>query len=100
MGEFAHVSMFAHRTRRRHLPNIHVCAPATRFHRTEDNRRYRYRMVRRDLTNGVTDNILFATRQVEGTTLSLIACTKPNFQPTSTAFRIIVTGELVDWVEL
>ena len=102
MGEFAHVSVFAHRTTHGGLyRNIHVLGPGDEmFIDTEDNRRYRYRMVRRDLTNGVTNNILFATRQVEGTTLSLIACTKPNFQPTSTAFRIIVTAELVDWVEL
>jgi hypothetical protein len=102
MGEFAHVSMFAHRTTHGGIyRNIHVLGPGDEmFIDTEDNRRYRYRMVRRDLTNGVTNNILFATRQVEGTTLSLIACTKPNFQPTSTAFRIIVTAELVDWVEL
>jgi hypothetical protein len=102
MGEFAHVSMFAHRTTHGGIyRNIHVLGPGDEmFIDTEDGRRYRYRMVRRDLTNGVTSNILFATRQVDGTTLSLIACTKPNFEPTSTAFRIIVTAELVDWVEL
>jgi sortase A len=102
MGEFAHVSVFAHRTTHGGIyRNIHVLEPGDElFVDTADNRRYRYRVTRRDLTNSVTDNILFATRQFEGTSLSLIACTKPNFQPTSTAFRIIVTGELVDWVEL
>jgi hypothetical protein len=102
MGEFAHVSVFAHRTTHGGIfRNIHLLAPGDEmFIDTMDNRRYRYRVTRRDLTNSVTSNILFATRQFEETSLSLIACTKPNFQPTSTAFRIIVTGELVDWVEL
>jgi sortase (surface protein transpeptidase) len=67
---------------------------------TMDGRRFRYQVVRRDLTSGAGTDILSATRQFDGTTLSLIACTKPNFEPTSTAFRIIVTGQLVDWVEL
>ncbi len=102
MGEFAHVSVFAHRTTHGGIyRNIHVLGPGDEmFVDTSDNRRYRYRVTRRDLTDSVTDNILFATRQFEGTSLSLIACTLPNFQPTSTAYRIIVTGELVDWVEL
>jgi hypothetical protein len=102
MGEFAHVSVFAHRTTHGGIyRNIHMLDPGDEmFIDTEDNRRYRYRMTRRDLTNGVTNNILTATRQTEGPSLSLIACTLPNFQPTSTAYRIIVTAELVDWVEL
>ncbi len=102
MGEFAHVSVFAHRTTHGGIfRNIHVLGPGDEmFIDTTDKRRYRYRMVRRDLTNSVTNNILFATRQTPGTSLSLIACTKPDFQPTSTAFRIVVTAELVDWVEL
>ena len=102
MGEFAHVSLFAHRTTHGGLYRyINLLEPGDEmFIDTMDNRRYRYRMSRRDLSNSLTSNILFATRQFENTTLSLIACTRPNFQPTSTAFRIIVTGELVDWVEL
>jgi sortase (surface protein transpeptidase) len=102
MGEFAHVSVFAHRTTNGGIyRNIHVLDPGDEmFVDTTDNRRYRYRVTRRDLTNSATSNSLFATRQFEGTSLSLIACTKPNFQPTSLAYRIIVTGELVDWVEL
>jgi len=102
MGEFAHVSLFAHRTTHGGIyRNIHVLGPGDEmFIDTSDKRRYRYRVTRRDLTNSVTANILFATRQFEGTSLSLIACTEPNFQPTNTAYRIIVTGELVDWVEV
>jgi hypothetical protein len=102
MGEFAHVSVFAHRTTHGGIyRNIHVLGPGDEFFiDTKDNRRYRYRMARRDLTNGATNDILSATRQTEGASLSLIACTMPNFQPTSTAYRIIVTAEFVDWVEL
>jgi sortase (surface protein transpeptidase) len=102
MGEFAHVSLFAHRTTHGGIYRyINLIEPGDEmFIQTMDERRFRYQMVRRDLTSGNGDEILSATREVAGTSLSLIACTKPNFQPTSTAFRIIVTGELVDWVEL
>jgi hypothetical protein len=102
IGEPAHVALFAHRTSYggiyRYINLLQ--AGDEMFIDTKDHRRYRYQVVRRDLTNGVTANILAATREVEGTSLSLIACTQPNFQPTSTAFRIVVTGELVDWVEI
>ncbi|MGH9133383.1 MAG: sortase domain-containing protein [Ilumatobacteraceae bacterium] len=102
MGEFAHVSLFAHRTTHGGIYRyIHLLEPGDEmFIDTVDNRRYRYRVTRRDLSSPVTSEILFTTRQFEGTSLSLIACTLPNFQPTSTAWRIIVTGELVDWTEL
>jgi hypothetical protein len=102
MGEFAHVSLFAHRTTHggiyRYINLLQ--AGDEMFIDTMDGRRFRYQVVRRDLTSGVGSDILSATRRFDGTTLSLIACTKPNFEPTSTAFRIIVTGELVDWIEL
>jgi hypothetical protein len=102
MGESAHVALFAHRTTHggiyRYINLLR--AGDEMFIDTMDGRRYRYQVVQRDLTSGVGADILFATRQFEGATLSLIACTKPNFEPTSTAFRIVVTGALVDWVEL
>ena len=67
---------------------------------TADRREYTYQVVRRDLTNGNVTNILNATRFHPGTTFSLIACTKTDFTPTSTAWRIVVTGALVGWREL
>ncbi len=102
MGESAHVALFGHRTTHGGpYRNINLLGGGDEmFIDTMDGRRYRYQVIRRDLTSGAGSDILAATRQSEGSTLSLIACTKPNFQPTSTAFRIVVTGELVDWVEL
>lgn len=102
MGEPAHVAVFAHRTTHGGLfRSINLLEPGDEmFIGTMDGRRYRYHMARRDLTSSVASDILSATEQIDGTSLSLIACTKPNFQPTSTAFRIVVTGELIDWVEV
>jgi sortase (surface protein transpeptidase) len=102
VGEDAHVSLFAHRTTHGGIYRyINLLASGDEmFIDTTDGRRFRYQVARRDLTNSVTSNILGATRTLPGPTLSLIACTQPNFEPTSTAFRLVVTGELVDWVEL
>jgi hypothetical protein len=102
MGEAAHVSLFAHRTAHGGIyRDIHLIQPGDEmFIVTDDDRRFRYRMARRDLTSADPLDVLTRTRQLPGSTLSLIACTKPNFLPTSTAFRIVVTGELVDWVEI
>jgi hypothetical protein len=102
MGQSAHVGLFAHRTEHggpyRYL---HLLQPGdTWTMTTTDGREYTYRMVRRDLTNALTSNILAATRLHPGTTLSLIACTRTNFLPTSLSWRILVTGELVSWREV
>jgi len=77
---------------------------------TLDVREYTYRMLRLFLTAGRTENILAATRLHPGPTFSLIACTVgydrsksayPNiWAPTSTRYRIVVTGELACWREL
>jgi hypothetical protein len=58
---------------------------------------FTYEVVDRFLTDWQTSNILDATRFIPGTTFSLIACTQPNFEPTNTAFRIVVTGVLLGW---
>jgi hypothetical protein len=102
IGDDAHVALFAHRTTHGGIYRyINLLQPGDEmFMDTADHRRYRFEMVRRDLTNSATSNILAATREVDGPTLSLIACTEPNFEPTNTAFRIVVTGAFVDWVEL
>lgn len=102
MGEDAHVGLFAHRTTHgaayRYIHHLQIGDTWTVT--TSDNREYTYRMVRRDLTNSATANILAATRAHPGTTVSLIACTKTNWEPTSLAWRIVVTGELVSWREV
>jgi sortase (surface protein transpeptidase) len=112
MGEEnVHVAMFAHRTSAggpyRYLDQLQPGDTYTVT--TSDRREYTYRMVRRDLTNSAKENILQATRNHPGTTLSLIACTVGNdrsksrwpdiWAPTSISYRIVVTGELVSWRE-
>lgn len=99
MGQDAHVAAFAHRTTHGGpYRNIHLLGAGDQFTvSTSDGRTYTYEVVRRDLTDSNTQHILDATRFQDGTTFSLIACTLPNFQPTSTAWRIVVTGRLLGW---
>ncbi|HZB43001.1 MAG TPA: sortase [Ilumatobacter sp.] len=99
MGQEAHVAAFAHRTSAGGpYRNIHLLGAGDQFTlSTSDGRTYTYEVVDRFLTDSRTQNILDATRFVPGTTFSLIACTEPNFLPTSTAWRIVVTGVLLGW---
>ncbi len=76
---------------------------------TGDQRTYVYKYVRRDLTSKNNTQILAATQQVRGESLSLIACTVgydrsksayPNaWAPTSLEYRIIVTFALEYWTD-
>lgn len=102
MGEDAHVAAFAHRTTHGGAyRNLHLIPMGSTFTVTTlDRREYTYQVVRRDLTNSVVDNILAATKFQPGTTFSMIACTRTDFLPTNTAFRIVVTGKLVSWREI
>ena len=99
MGQEAHVASFAHRTSAGGpYRNIHLLAGGDIFTlSTSDERTYTYQVVDRFLTDSNTQNILDATRFIPGTTYSLIACTEPNFLPTNTAWRIVVTGVLLGW---
>lgn len=102
LGQDAHVAAFAHRTTAGGpYRNIHFLGTGDQIILTAaDSRQYTYEVVRRDLTNSRVDNILAATQFHPGTTFSLIACTRPDFTPTSTAWRIIVTAQLIGWREL
>jgi Sortase domain len=108
VGQEAHVSVFGHRTEHGGpYRYIHVLQNGdTATLQTGDGRLFTYRMVRRDLVWGAsrygppTANILAATRQHPGTTLSLIACTRTDWLPTSLNHRIVVTFELVSWREV
>lgn len=112
MGQTAHVGVFGHRTEAGGpYRYVHLLQPGDTWTVTTlDGREFLYRMVRRDLTDAQTVNILNATRFHPGTTFSIIACTRGfdssgyrrNLQwydPTSLKYRIIVTGELVSWRE-
>jgi sortase (surface protein transpeptidase) len=99
LGQDAHVAAFAHRTTAGGpYRNVHWLEGGDQFTlSTGDGRVYTYQVVDRFLTDFRTQNILDATRFIPGTTFSLIACTEPNFLPTSTAWRIVVTGVLLGW---
>jgi sortase (surface protein transpeptidase) len=108
VGEQAHVSLFGHRTEYggpyRYMHQLQNGDTATL--RTGDGRLFTYRMVRRDLVWGPNrngppnENILAATRKHAGTTLSLIACTRTDWLPTSLNHRIVVTFEFVSWRDI
>lgn len=113
LGQAAHVGTFAHRTEAgAPLYNMHELRAGDEVHvyvadRPGDRRRFRYRVVRSDLVLNVRAStpanarrILAATRLHPGTTISIIGCTLPTRLPTSLDHRLIVTAELVDWVEL
>jgi len=99
MGQDAHVASFAHRTT--HGGPYRLINQLTAGDQftlsTSDGRTYTYQVVDRFLSDSVNEHILDATRFIGGTTYSLIACTLPNFEPTSTSWRIIVTGVLLGW---
>ena len=113
VGQVAHVGLFAHRTEAGSpVYNMHELVPGHEMFlsvagRLGDRRRFRYRVVRTDMVLNVrhstpanAQKILAATRYHPGTTVSLIGCALPNGLPTSLDHRIIVTAELVDWVEV
>jgi len=76
---------------------------------TGDQRTYVYKYARRDLTSKSDSQILAATQQVSGESLSLIACTvgydrsksryPDAWAPTSLEYRIIVTFTLEYWTD-
>jgi len=107
LGMQANVAIFGHRTEHGGpYRNIHLLNGGDILTlRTFDGREFVYRTVRRDLVWGPnsggpgTDKILAATRYHPGTTVSLIACTRTDWLPTSLNHRIVVTFEFVSWHE-
>jgi hypothetical protein len=99
MGQDAHVASFAHRTTHGGpYRRINELGAGDQFTlSTSDGRTYTYQVVYRFLTDSNNQHILDATRFIGGTTYSLIACTLPNFLPTSTSWRMVVTGVLLGW---
>jgi hypothetical protein len=99
MGQDAHVAAFAHRTTHGGpYRNIQLLGAGDQFTlSTSDGRTYTYEVRDRFLTDSNNQHILEATWFIPGTTFSLIACTLPIFEPTSTSWRIVVTGVLLGW---
>lgn len=113
VGQNAHVAVFGHRTEAGSpYRYLHLMEPGDTWTvTTNDGREFTYRMVRRDLTDAQTQNILNGTRFHPGTTFSFVACTRGYdssgyrrylqwYEPTSLRYRLIVTGELVGWREI
>ncbi|MCU0259420.1 MAG: sortase [Ilumatobacteraceae bacterium] len=98
----AHVGLFHHRTESRNpIRNQHLIGPGdVAYLTTTDGRKFTYRYARRDITNSSPTNILNATRFHPGTTISMIACSRPDTLPTSLSYRLITTFGLESWIEL
>ena len=109
VGEAANIGIFAHRSEAgAPFEHIQYLEPGHEWYLdTLDGRRYVYVMTRRDLTDAANQNILDATRWEPAPSCSLIACTvgydstksryPDMWAPTSTKYRIIVTGRLDRW---
>ncbi len=96
LGQRAHVVLFAHRTEAGGpLRNVHRMVNGDQIIlRAGDGRVFTYRMVYREITDDLAENILAATRRIDGTTVSLVACSLPNGMPTSLSHRLIITAVL------
>lgn len=101
MGQSANVALFAHRTSAGGpLRNVHRLVAGDRVEIvTSDRRTFEYEVVERLLTSSDRDEILAASRSLSTTSVSLIACSKENFLPTSLDHRIVVNAKLVRWYE-
>lgn len=102
MGQAANVAVFAHRTTAGgSFRNLHLLNPGDTVEvTTTDGRVFTYAVVERHLTSDDRDEIVAATRSLPTTSISLIACSRKNFLPTSLAYRIIVNAQLVGWREI
>ena len=96
LGRRAHVVLFAHRTG--------AGGPLRQLHRVPDGeiirlhggdgRVFTYRIASREITDDSAENILAATRRLDATTVSLVACSRADGTPTSLDYRLIVNATL------
>lgn len=101
LGQRAHVVLFAHRTE--------AGGPLRNVHRMQngdsislyagDGRVFRYVVASREITDDRAENILAATRRLEGTTVSLVACSRPDGLPTSLDYRLIINATLAEVID-
>lgn len=102
VGQGGNIVLFGHRTEHggpyRYQHSIR--GGDELFIHTGDGRRYTYRMVGEFVTSKYANDILAATRRIGGETISIVACTKPNREPTSLQYRLITTFALVRWDDL
>jgi len=96
LGQRAHIVLFAHRTE--------AGGPLRQVHRLRngdslslrggDGRVFQYQVAEQQITDDKAENILAATRRLDATTVSLVACSRANGLPTSLDYRLIVTATL------
>jgi len=91
-GEDDHMVLFAHRTEHGGIfRNIHALGPGSQvIIRGADGRTYTYEYTDRALTGPAATQIYSAGLGSAQPSMSLVACTKTNFQPTDTRYRIVV----------
>ncbi len=102
VGQGANTVLFGHRTEAGGpYRNQHLIQPGDELYiSTSDQRRYTYRKVAEYLTSKYASDILAATRQIGGETVSLVSCSKTNRLPTSLEYRLVTTFSLVRWDDL
>ena len=96
-GEQSHMVLFGHRTEHggffRYLDQVGPGDEITLS--TGDGRVFHYRYDRRDLTDSTPSAIYNVGLQSPLPSVSVVACSKPNFLPTDVRFRIVVTFSLI-----
>ena len=95
-GQNGHMVLFAHRTSSTALfRNLHLLGPGDEIViYAADGRVYHYTYIRRDITGEDSSDIYNAGLWAPFPSVSLVACSKTNFLPTNTSYRIVVTFSL------
>ena len=95
-GQGGHTLLFAHRTKSTALfRNIHLLGPGDEITLSAfDGRVYHYQYARRDITNTDSQLIYNVGLYAALPNVSLVACSKTNFLPTSLDYRLVVTFSL------
>ena len=88
--------LFAHRTSSTAIfRNIHLLGPGDEIVLyAADGRVYHYTYVLRDITGEDSSDIYNAGLWAPFPSVSLVACSRTNFLPTNTSYRIVVTFSL------
>ncbi|MEO5724477.1 MAG: sortase [Ilumatobacteraceae bacterium] len=97
-GELNHMVLFAHRTEHGGpLRNVHLIGPGDEvIFDTADGRRFRYGYWNRTITTPSATAIYEAGLGSPAPNMSLVACSKTNYLPTDTNYRIVVNFTQLD----
>lgn len=102
VGQGADSVLFGHRTAAGGpFRNQHLLGGGDLLHvLTSDQRRYSYALAAVSVTRKFSDEILAASRRLGGESVSMVACTKPNRQPTSLEYRLVSSFSFLGWEDL